>query len=170
MRVGTTDAISNPAVSGRAHEIVNTDMPVRAVDALEVDSLAQLQPDIISSTETLSARDYFAELAFMEEKLEIYLHRGRDKHSPQFESFTVNGRTAWVQVETRTMLARKYVEVMARSQPMDVRTRSHKLEDSPEAHCVNETVRTQFANFAFSVMRDPNPMGGAWLAKVMRES
>ena len=170
MRVGTTDAINTPAVSGRAHETVNTDFPTRAIDAIEVDSLANLKPDIITSTEEMSAQDYFAELAFMEEKLEIYLHRGREKYSAQFESFAVNGRTVWVQVETRTLLARKYVEVMARSQPMDVRTRSFKLEENPEAHCVNETIRTQFANFAFSVMRDPNPKGGAWLAKVMRES
>ena len=170
MRVGATDAINNPAVSGRAHDVVNTDMPTRAIDAIEVDSLADLKPQIITSTETLSANDYFAELAFMEEKLEIYLHRGREKYSAQFEPFTVNGRTAWVQVETRTMLARKYVEVMARSQPMDVRTRSFKIEESPEARCVNENPCTTYAQFAFSVMSDPSPLGSAWLAKVMRES
>ena len=170
MRVGATDAINNPSVSSRAHETVNVDFPSRAVDAIEVDSLAQLKPDIITCTEKLSEYDYFAELAFMEEKIELYLHPGRDKNSPQFVDFSIGGRTVWVQVGKLTRMARKYVEVMARSQPVDVRTRSHKIEDSPEALCVNDAVRTTFPNYAFSVTHDPSPIGGAWLARVMRES
>lgn len=166
----STDAINTPVKRSYTRQTHSDELPTRPVEAIETGSIADLAADIITSTEDLAAKDYLAELAFMEDKLTIRMHRGREKFSPQFVDFTVEGKTAWVQVETDTLLARKYVEVMARSQPMDIRTTSHKIEDSPDAQTVNKINRSTYSQFSFSVLHDPSAKGGAWLAKVMREA
>lgn len=163
----STDAINNPVKRAyNRREVLNTDTPPRVLDALE--DLADREPDIIVADKSMASGDYLAELAFMEEPVTIVMHRGREKNAPTHEMVSVNGRNIWVQVETPTRLARKYVEVMARAQPMTVSTASG--ESPGDELAFNRTSRSLSAAFAFSVIEDKNPRGGAWLSKVMRES
>ena len=162
----STQAINNPVVRQHAaRELQSDDLPIRDIPELDTDDRGS---DVILASADMLNKDYADELAFMEEELTVYLNRGREKHSPQFEQFGVNGRIIWVQVEQPTKVKRKYVEVMARSMPVDITTQSGK---SPGDELVfNKVQRHQTANFSFSILHDPSPKGPAWLAKVRREN
>lgn len=147
-------------------ELHSEDLPMRTLDAIE--DLDKREPEVIVAVDPVSAGGYIEDLAFMEEPVIVILHRGREKHAPEYEMFGVNGQVKWVKVETPTRLERKFLEVMARSQPMDVRTDSG--EDAGDAITFNRTHRSLSANFSFSVIEDKNPKGAAWLAKVRREN
>lgn len=161
-----SQAVHNPVVRQHAQrEIASDDLPVRDVPELDTDDRSG---DVIMASADMLNKDYADELAFMEEYVEVYLNRGREKHSPLFEQFGVNGKIIWVQVETPTRIKRKYVEVMARSMPMDITTQSG--ESPGDELTFNKVQRHLSANFSFSILNDPNPKGPAWLAKVRRES
>ncbi len=165
----STDAINNPAMRQYPQrEAHNAEMPVR--EMAPIDDADNRASDIILSSEDQAAKGYLDALRFNEEELTIFLHRGREKFAPQILDFYVNGQIAWVPVEREVKIKRKFVEVMARAQPMDVRTESHMVENSQDANTVNRIHRSLSANYSFSVRHDPNPRGADWLAKVMRES
>ncbi len=164
-RTSPSDAVNNP-VSRPGRELLSDDLPVRDVPPL-LDPLDR-EDDVIVASADLLAKEYADELAFNEELLDIVLHRGREKHAPLFEQFGVNGQIVWVKVETPTRIKRKFVEVMARSMPMDITTTSG--EDPSDALTFNRVERSLASNFSFSILRDPSPKGAAWLAKVRRES
>lgn len=144
------------------------DTSPRALPPVEDASDLENQVLVADNTEGLTEKDYLAELAFMNEEVEIILNRGREKHAPEFEQFGVNGRIIWVKAGVPTRIKRCYLEVMARSQPIDIRT--HSGESPGDELTFNKVERTQSAGFSFSVLKDPNPKGPAWLAKVIRES
>ena len=161
----STDALNNPVKRAYTRREVNSDdLPIRDVPSLDTEDRGA---DIILTDAERFTKTYLDELAFMEEYVEVYLNRGREKHAPLFEQVGVNGQIIWIQVETPTRIKRKYLEVLARSMPMDVNTKSG--EDASDALTFNKVDRSLSANFSFSVV-DPNPRGAAWLAKVRRES
>lgn len=147
-------------------EFSNMDMPTRQLDPVED---GPREPDVIVADELeLTNKQYLEELAFMEETLEVVLHKGSEKYSPLMEQVGVNGTQIWIPVDTPVALKRKYVEILARSQPIDITTESG---ESPGDELVfNRVKRNQRRNFSFSILKDPSPKGQAWLAKVMRES
>lgn len=166
---GSTETQRVPPVALRGREIESADL--EGGERPPIDDAEDLASDIIVTDEAKLAKDYADELAFMAEPVEILLHRGREKFSPNVHDFYVNGKALWVPVETPTWVPRCYVEVMARAQPYDVRTEVIKNEDKgPDAPVTNRVHRSQSSLHHFSVLNDRNPRGAAWLAKVMRES
>ena len=162
----STQAVHNPVVREHAaRELLSDDLPVRDLPDLDTDDRGS---EVIVASADMLNKDYADELAFMEEKLTIVLHRGREKHAPLFEQVGVNGRIKWVQVETPTLLERKYVEVLARSMPIDITTQSG--ESPGDELTFNKVLRNMSTNFSFSILKDPSPKGAAWLAKVRREN
>jgi hypothetical protein len=123
---------------------------------------------IVTDEKALTDTDYFKELAFMREKVTVVLNKGRERKAPMYEQFGVNGKIIWIQVNTPTVIERSYLEVMARSQPISIRTESGEVPD--DALTQNIVHRDQRANFSFSVIEDKNPKGAAWLQKIIRES
>lgn len=157
-------------VNTPARERQSADLPIRSLDPIP-DDPEDRAADIIVSDEKLASKDYQDELAFMAERVEIILHRGREKFSPNVHDFYVNGRPMWIPVDTPVSIPRAYLEVMARSQPYDVQTQVDKNEGDDAASAVLNTIkRYQSSKYPFAVLKDPNPKGPAWLAKVMRES
>ncbi len=159
-------ARTQPVTTG-GREYSNADMASRALPAIED---ADNRPeDIIQAEEMdLVNADYAAELAFMEEPVTVLLHKGREKFAPRFEQFGVQGKIIWIETNKPTIVARKYVEVMARAQPIDVRTRSGETQGDELAFNIID--RSQNSAYTFSVLQDKNPKGAAWLAKIIRES
>lgn len=156
---------------GRPKELYSGDLPVRQMeDVGDGVTLDTLEPEVIVTDENLAAKEYLDELKFMEEPVTIVLHRGREKHAPEYHDFYVNGQAVWVKVDTPTVLKRKFVEVMARAQPVSIETKSHAIEEDESAATINRAIRSLSAQFPFSVVNDPNPKGAAWLAQVMRSN
>lgn len=106
--------------------------------------------------------NYEQQLKFNEEYLEIYLYRSQHENSAEAEVFSVNGRMVVVPVETPCLVRRKFVEVMARSLPFNVRTKAVRPPNPDEP--MRNTFHTQRTSaYTFNVIRDSNPRGKIWL-------
>ena len=104
---------------------------------------------------------------FMAERLTIHVHTTGDKNAPPAVMVGVNGQQVWFKRGSRIKnVPRAFVEVMARSQSTTYRTT--QVSD-PSADEQMRTLRTTSADYAFSVLHDPNPKGSAWLARVTGE-
>lgn len=168
MRTGPTgsDARNNPAARQFTQpEVANTELPKRTLDTLTDDPSADRSEILIADASAVG--DYAAELAFMEEKVTILLHRGREKNAPTAEMVGVNGVIKWLPVDTPVKIERKFVENLARAQPINVNTRSG--ESSGDDLTFNHVDRNLSSLVSFSVLDDPNPRGREWLTRVMRE-
>lgn len=64
-------------------------------------------------------------------------------------------------------IERKFVENLARAQPMNVNTRSG--ESDGDDLTFNRVERSLSSLVSFSVLEDKNPRGREWLTRVMRE-
>jgi len=161
-----SDAKNNPVARQFVQpEVSNTDLPKRTLEALTDDPSADRSEILIADAS--AAGDYAAELAFMEEKVTILLHRGREKNAPTAEMVGVNGVIKWLPVDTPIKIERKFVENLARAQPINVNTRSG--ESSGDDLTFNHVDRSLSSLVSFSVLDDPNPRGREWLTRVMRE-
>ena len=169
MRHGTTgsDAKNNPVARQFVQpEVNNTELPKRTLEALTDDPDADRGEILIADASSL-ASDYAAALAFNEEPVTILLQRGREKNAPTHEHVSVNGQTIWIPVDQPTRIARKFVEVLARAQPMNVSTDSG--ESPGDQITFNNVNRSLSSLCSFSVLEDKNPRGREWLTRVMRE-
>lgn len=168
MRHGNTgsDAKNNPVARQFVQpELNNTELPKRTLDALTDDPDADRSEILIADAS--AAGDYAADLAFMEEKVTILLHRGREKNAPTAEMVGVNGVIKWIPVDTPVKIERKFVENLARAQPLNINTRSG--ESDGDDLTFNHVQRSLSSLVSFSVLEDANPRGREWLTRVMRE-
>jgi hypothetical protein len=158
-----------PVTSSSAHEIHSPELPITQPRPI-LDG-EDRRPEVIVTTDAVITDDYAAALAFMEEPVDILLHRGREKHAPTMYDFSIDGRAIWIRVDTPTTIKRKYLEIIARAQPFDVETEVDKNEGKGDnAPVLNNIRRHQSSRYPFTVVKDSNPRGPAWLAQVMRES
>lgn len=159
-----------PATSSSAKEIHSPELPITQPPVITAEP-GERDPEVIVATDAVFTGGYAAELAFMEEPVRILLHRGREKFAPPMYDFSIDGRAIWIRVDTPTTIKRKYLEVIARSQPFEVETDVNTNEHMGEQAVVQNLIkRHQSARYPFTVIEDKNPRGAAWLAKVMRES
>lgn len=162
-------ARTSPVAPMYAHETHSADLPITQPKPI-LDTQAR-DREVIVTTEADLTDDYAKELAFNEEPVTILLHRGREKHAPTMYDFSIEGKTIWIRVDTPTTIRRKYLEVIARSQPFEVETDVDMNEGKGEnAPVLNNIRRHQSSRYPFTVVKDDNPRGPAWLARVMRES
>ena len=110
--------------------------------------------------------DYYASLAFMEEPMTIRLERSSEKNAPKLVDVYVNGEACWVPVGQNFKLKRKFVEVLARSKPESIDTRTGSSEEEQPR---NEILRNTSSKYPFTVVEDNNPRGYDWLTRVLME-
>ncbi len=104
---------------------------------------------------------------FYNERLDIEVNQTNDKNAPPFAEAGVNGHMVWFPRGVRINgVPRKFVEALARSQ--DTTFKTQQVRD-PNADNQMQTLRNRATCYGFSVLRDPNPRGRAWLERVMRE-
>jgi hypothetical protein len=142
------------------------------MDMSNIDTnLDDRKPDIlVADPELLKERaklDYVDQLAFNEELVTIYLYRGAEECAPNVVPFWVNGRGVEVPVEKPVLIKRKYVEIMARTNPFKVKTDVVKSPDGERIQ--NLWRRESSAQYPFTMVEDKNPRGRAWLEGIKRE-
>ena len=141
------------------------DMPTRSIadiilgDSRPPEEIVMAEPGVLSN-------DYADAIAFGEEFVTIRIERSSEPNAPQMLDFYVNGIAHWVPVGVPHTLRRKYVEVIARSQPYSV---TADYTENSGQDPVNRISRNATARYPFSVVKD-TPRGHEWLAQVMRES
>lgn len=112
-------------------------------------------------------KDRAAELAFMEERVDVVVHESSDKQAEPIVEVWVNGRAQrFIRGQVQTV-KRKFVERLARAKPAHYRNEEYidaeggKAVRWPKGHTLA---------YPFAVVRDENPKGPAWLRKVLAEA
>ena len=149
-------------------ELHSDDLPMREYAALDLTSPQGVLPIamIESESDDVLPADYADRLAFNEEVLTIRLEPRSERNAPTVQDVSVNGDRRWLPIGTPLKIQRKFVEALARSQPFSVTTETGTaFEENPR----NLIHKTPFRTAPFSVLRDPNPRGAAWLQKVSYE-
>lgn len=155
------DAINNP-VNRPRRETDSADQKLRPLDA--IGTRDDIEPVIVSEN-LLKNTEQLERLAFNEDVLTIRIGRSREKNAAAFEHAGVQGEQVWLPVEMPVRVKRKFVEVLAQSQPMDVQTECGK--DPSDALTYNRVKRTVSSRVAISILHDPSPKGQEWYARVM---
>ena len=107
-----------------------------------------------------------ANLAFMQEMVEVHIQSSSDKAAdPRFE-IGVNGQTQFFVRGQTVVVARKFVEGLARAKP--VMYENKEYTDAEGVRQVEYPSRSGL-RYSFSVVRDPNPIGANWLKSVLAQ-
>lgn len=140
-------------------DIGDVNLPMQGVITRETETI------VVPEADTRS--DQLKELAFNEEVLTIRLERSSERNAPKFHDFYVNGVAEWIPVGEPYKVKRKFVAVIARSQPYDVQT---EVIEEPGRDPFNKIIRNARSKYPFSVIHDPNPKGYEWLTKLMQSA
>lgn len=126
-------------------------------------------PEIIPAEAVAAsgAKDYLAQLAFMEEKVLVVVHETTNKNDDAMPMVAVNGINQYFIRGLNQWVKRKFVEVLARAKPeavmTDVEVRSLGAEP------INRVLRNRAHKYPFSLVQDPNPRGSAWFNALLQE-
>lgn len=177
-----TEAKNVPVRRGRPPTIHSADIPEAQAPgdvSLSLDTPLERGESIIALDKPLTD-EYAKALAMAEDSITILIEPGTEENAPRGIDLWVNGKGAevmdpangqWVElrflpVGGPIVTKRKYVEVLARSKTETVRTKhGSQNEENPE----NTLMRTTARRAMFSVLEDKNPMGRAWLTRLMSD-
>lgn len=105
--------------------------------------------------------------AFMHEVLEIQLFPSTDPMAPPYAQLGVNGVRCVLPRAVPVRVQRKFVEVLARMK--ETRT-TQDMTPNSQGEITMDTFRGHTGLvYPFTVLKDPNPKGAAWLANVLAE-
>lgn len=156
---------------GRTAEVESTDFVNPELNGLiDFGALPVGGVTVMPVTEREFKNDQEGKLAyekFMAEPIVIRIHRTADKNEPPIAELGLNGVKAFVPRDKPVRLPRAYVEILARSQ---VRNYSQERNPDPNADEGMFTKRHGGASYPFQVIKDDNPRGRAWLARITHES
>jgi hypothetical protein len=167
-------------MSRQARELSTSDFqsqqrpPIIIPDTGAIDD--DIRGEIVHSAEALNS-DYLEALAFGEQEITIRIERSSEKHAPKVREVWVNGKGAeqlingkwvtcgWLPVGVPVTTKRKYAEVLARAKIETVSTEIVESHDGRD----NMLYRVGSATAPFTVLKDQNPLGAAWVEKLMWE-
>lgn len=141
--------------------------------------------DIAVADSALFDKEYFDELAFNEEPVSIRIEPGSEEHAAQHVMLCCNGKGCevylngrwrsfpggWIPVGQVLTIKRKYVEVLARSKIDRIETVLPEPGSAEDKGGSGGSVKrfTRQSN-SFSVLKDENPRGAAWLNEIIRRN
>lgn len=121
------------------------------------------QIDLVTSP---PQNDYLEALAFNEEPIDVMVHESTDRNAEPLVDIYVNGtvqRFMRGQVQT---VKRKYVEVLARAKQTSIQTSIQQTNDE----VFNRINKHTALRYPFSIHRDPNPKGAAWIKSILAQA
>lgn len=143
-----------------------------SVEAARASAAASMNTTEIEPVADLAGvYDKAAILAFYEEKVEIMIVDSTDPNPENYVFVSINGKgpmphgVPWVPRNVPVVMARKYVEQLARAKPVSLRT--EEVQDF-QGNRTTRVKRHAAMRYPFTVLRDTNPKGRAWLAEIMR--
>lgn len=104
---------------------------------------------------------------FMNEVVTILVNPPTDADDPTLIKVGVNGVNQFIRRGDPVDVKRKYVEVLARSKRTDF---AQTLDERLGEQGFNSLRSMHSLRYPFSMLRDPNPNGGAWLTAVLSEA
>jgi hypothetical protein len=110
--------------------------------------------------------DYAKSLAFMEEKLEVLVHESTDPNADNPVLLACNGVNQFFVRGQPQLVKRKYVEILARSKTTAIATREVRDYQGDLSTSITKATALRYP---FSIVRDENPQGAAWLRSVLQQ-
>lgn len=111
-------------------------------------------------------KEAFEMEAFMNELVTIVVNPPNDPDEPMLVQVGVNGVNQFIPRGEPIAVKRKYIEVLARAK----RTDFSQTLDERMGEKMNHLRAMHSLRYPFSVIRDQNPNGGAWLTAVLSEA
>lgn len=169
------------AKSNAGRQPLNTDdIKIEQKSALVGDkAIAERGGETIEAAPVGMKDDYIDQLAFNEEPVTIHIQPSADKNAANSIPVWVNGKGceclingqwiehAYLPVNTKITLKRKYLEVLVRAK-VDVVTT--EILDAQGERPENRINRFTSAVASFSVIEDKNPKGAEWLIELRRRN
>ncbi len=106
---------------------------------------------------------YASQLAFMEEVVEVMVHESTDPNAEPIVHVAVNGMNQFFPRGEAVACKRKYLEVLARAKETSISTQTVNTDRD----VINRINQHTALRYPFSVIRDSNPKGAAWLKSVL---
>lgn len=106
---------------------------------------------------------YAAQLAFMEERMEVMVHESTDSNAEPIVHVACNGINQFFPRGEPVTVKRKFVEVLARAKQTSISTQTVNTDRD----VINRINKHTALRYPFSVIRDENPKGAAWLKSVL---
>jgi hypothetical protein len=124
------------------------------------------QVDVQNLAESDLAR-VAGEEKFMHDVLKIMIFPTTDPNAPPYAQVNVNGQMQPIPRSVPVPVYRKHVEVLARMKETRI---TQDMTPNPQGEITTDSLRghTGLA-YPFSVVHDPSPKGGAWLANILAE-
>lgn len=133
------------------------DVPVTG----SLDGMVRVDQDIVIA-DGPSLGDYAAELAFMEEFVEVTVHESTDANAEPIVDVYCNGTPQRFLRGNAQRVKRKYVEVLANARQTSIKTNVRNDGDN----IYNRIDKHTALRYPFSMV-DSNPRGQAWLKKLL---
>lgn len=107
--------------------------------------------------------DYAAELAFMEEPVEVLVHESTDPNAEPIVDLYCNGVPQRLLRGEPQVVKRKYVQILADARQTSMTTTVRREGDS----VINRINKHSGLRYPFSIQADRNPKGREWIKKVL---
>lgn len=111
--------------------------------------------------------DMAAQLAFMEEKVEVMVHESTDENAENPVQVACNGVNQFFFRGQAQVAKRKFVEILARAKATAISTKEVVHADGVRTTRID---KHSALKYPFSVIRDDNPRGPAWLKSILSEA
>lgn len=126
-----------------------------------------LEPAHIETVDNPVSKEFLDALAFNEEEIVVMVHDTTNPNDPPIVEVWNDGKAQRFIRGQEQAVKRKYVEVLARSKRTSYSQQKYKDDNGIEAyrnvpHTVNQ--------YPFSVIRDSNPRGAAWLKGILAQA
>ena len=108
-----------------------------------------------------------AELAFLEEPVEVLVHESTDPNAEPIVETWCNGRSQFFMRGQPQVVKRKFVGILARAKRTSYTQQRYKDAEGNDA--IRNVPHTAL-RYPFSVTADRNPRGADWLRKVLAEA
>jgi hypothetical protein len=110
--------------------------------------------------------DRAAELAFMEEKVEVMVHESTDENAENPVTVACNGVNQFFVRGMPQVVKRKYVEILARAKTTAISTREAR---DYAGDLTTQISKSTALRYPFSIVRDENPKGATWLRSILSQ-
>lgn len=138
----------------------------------ETDLILQSTGDIIRNDQEIEVMDkpitdsYAANLAFMEEPVEVMLHESTDPNADNPVQVACNGVNQFFWRGQPITVKRKFVEILARSKQTAIQTKEVRDHSGALATAVTKSTALRYP---FSIISDQNRDGSVWLKRTLSE-
>lgn len=103
---------------------------------------------------------------FMREFVVVRIHASPVAGDENPVPLSVNGRQIFVWREEDTAIRRMYLEQLMRAKPVQIRTEQQRTSSGDIKNLVHKTTTLRYP---FQLVRDDNPRGRSWAARIMQE-